>query len=365
MTSIEDRAATTIQSAFRGYSARKSLWNEAYESRLKFAGKPDWTCSICLEGIVQKQEESSQFVLSKLPQIIKTSCEVREADGLTRTHPHFYHLKCAKSFYDLGDALNCPDCRSVHELGKIFRSIFPPRPNTLSYEEVKAGISKGRLDPRASFSEPRFDPSIEVTPLAIAIFTKQQGYVRAIIESGIDINSPCDGMSRKPIEACIAANNPVAAQYFIDLNADLNTKSPDGDLPLHLAAMRNCTEITQFLVDAGADIDGKCGSGWTPLHASLFAKAKGATEILIKAGADTRFKIDGKFSPAYSYLHSARESTPEFEDYVKSALSKEIEEEERRATLSLLQIPATIAAIALTLYVNFLIFYATDELSTD
>ena len=85
---------------------------------------------------------------------------------------------------------------------------------------------------------------------------------------------------------------------LIDRGTDIDTKSKDGDTPLHLAISYGQTEIAFTLIDRGADIHAKTNGGLTPLHFAAFQGQIETATVLIDRGADVNDRVDAYKTPA-------------------------------------------------------------------
>lgn len=61
----------------------------------------------------------------------------------------------------------------------------------------------------------------------------------------------------------------------------VNTTTPEGCTPLHVAASTNAADIASLLLDAGADIDARTGEGYTALKVAMDSNAEGVVKVLI------------------------------------------------------------------------------------
>jgi Ankyrin repeats (3 copies) len=71
----------------------------------------------------------------------------------------------------------------------------------------------------------------------------------------------------------------------IDLGADVNATSRNGDTALHLAVNRGFDSVVQVLAKAGAHLDTKNARGVTPLAAATRLGHDATVELLQKLGA--------------------------------------------------------------------------------
>jgi hypothetical protein len=85
-------------------------------------------------------------------------------------------------------------------------------------------------------------------------------------------------------------NHRTVAKLLIAKGADLNSKTRQGETPLHGAASNGRKEIVELLLAKGADVNAKNEYGWTPLHWAAEYGRKEIVELLIDEGADVNAK---------------------------------------------------------------------------
>ena len=73
---------------------------------------------------------------------------------------------------------------------------------------------------------------------------------------------------------------------------DINTKSSDGDTPLHVFAWRGDVESAQVLIQAGADINAMGDMSETPLHIAVRKQNEPLVVLLLEAGAKTTIRSE-------------------------------------------------------------------------
>ncbi|XP_078700930.1 uncharacterized protein LOC144927407 [Branchiostoma floridae x Branchiostoma belcheri] len=141
-----------------------------------------------------------------------------------------------------------------------------------------------------------------VTPLILAVVTKNEELVRCLIQLGADVNSTNEagesplhfvftGATPNPSHA--TRKTPIAAKdrnatdtvfaALVENGADLNVSDRQGFTPLHVAAERGCLEEVQALVKAGADINVQTPvTGLTPLSLAKHANNAAVVNYLVQ-----------------------------------------------------------------------------------
>ena len=72
----------------------------------------------------------------------------------------------------------------------------------------------------------------------------------------------------------------------------VNSRSSEGDTPLHVMAWRKDIEGASILIAAGADINAIGDMDQTPLHVAIMQDDANMVELLIKAGAQTNLRSE-------------------------------------------------------------------------
>ena len=117
--------------------------------------------------------------------------------------------------------------------------------------------------------------------------------VRALLESGEDVNKRDPELGRTALYFAAHFDRPVTLKALIEAGADANAQDVDGGTPLFMAAYRNNVMIVMELIDAGADVNLGCRKhhypeleGTTPLHMAVQYGYEGCVVALIRGGAD-------------------------------------------------------------------------------
>jgi ankyrin repeat protein len=93
-----------------------------------------------------------------------------------------------------------------------------------------------------------------VTPLIVAVKTRNLPMVRYLLEHGADVDQG-DGRGITPLLYAISQHRIKIARLLLRYDADVNQPNDAGVTPLHQAAYRNDFAIVDLLLRAGADPD--------------------------------------------------------------------------------------------------------------
>src|SRR5919204_1849627 len=128
------------------------------------------------------------------------------------------------------------------------------------YERVKAMVS---AEPELIDARSRTGESAVLT----AVYYRQKDIVNLLVARGATLTL---------FEACAAGELDRVERLLSESSASVNTYSPDGWTPLHLAAFFGHQKIAELLIAYDADVTArsKNENGNTPLHAALAANQK-------------------------------------------------------------------------------------------
>ena len=115
-----------------------------------------------------------------------------------------------------------------------------------------------------------------------AVATNDAAALTKLLARGMDPNTVND-RGEAALLAAARDSGPEVVKALVKARAKLNVKSPFGDTPIMLAALRGNLPIVKLLREAGAEIN---QPGWTPL---LYASLNGhnaVVEYLLSTGAD-------------------------------------------------------------------------------
>jgi len=116
-----------------------------------------------------------------------------------------------------------------------------------------------------------------------------RGKVRGLQKTFVDGGDPDRFTERGTtlLHECIAHGHLKAAQFMVDLEADVNKCRPrDGVAPLHDAAREGDREAAVFLIRHGATVDARSLQGTTPLMRAATGGHTPVVRCLLALGAD-------------------------------------------------------------------------------
>ncbi|HKR22530.1 MAG TPA: ankyrin repeat domain-containing protein [Pyrinomonadaceae bacterium] len=104
------------------------------------------------------------------------------------------------------------------------------------------------------------------TPLGFAVFFGQPQVVKALLESGAEVNAASrESMKVTPLASAAAAKQTEIARMLIAHGANVNAVAASGHIPLHEASATGNVELVRLLIENGANVNAKTDDGKTPL----------------------------------------------------------------------------------------------------
>ncbi len=133
--------------------------------------------------------------------------------------------------------------------------------------------------------------------------------VKVLIDSGLEINEPCDSMGMTALHLAVRFDGSLElVRVLIAAGADVNLPDVNGWSVLHYAADCDHTEeLVKVLIAAGANVDLQEYDGMTSLH--LAAKSDTTEElvkVLIAVGANLNLTDDVGWSALHYAAHNGR-----------------------------------------------------------
>ncbi|OJW66760.1 MAG: hypothetical protein BGO68_00280 [Candidatus Amoebophilus sp. 36-38] len=114
---------------------------------------------------------------------------------------------------------------------------------------------------------------LEMCPAALheAITLDDHGIIQALLSRGVDVNASTS-YGFTPLHRAVLLRNVTLFKLLLtQADFNVNLKDNDGNTPLHLAAMRGCSDMFNVLLSCGAraNINDKNCNGSTVLHLSV------------------------------------------------------------------------------------------------
>ena len=166
----------------------------------------------------------------------------------------------------------------------IFTGCGPSAPKISIHEAVERGDVKtlkehlefGR-DINAKNDGSIFQlPSIQMTPLYLAIFKERVELAKLLISKGADVDAKCAGMNSLHMVA--SSGKIELVKFLIAAGANVNARNKEDATPLQLAAVNGIEEVCELLISDGADLKAVAVNGHTPLS---LATVQGNREVVI------------------------------------------------------------------------------------
>ena len=137
--------------------------------------------------------------------------------------------------------------------------------------------------------EDHVDKNIVHDPMYWMAFSGNSRAVRALLESGVDVNKVYGADEKTALHAAAINDHALTALDLIDAAADLNAQDGYGATPLYEAVKFGNTSVVMALTKSGADVN---FSPWPSfqciLEMAIGANHVGIAALLISHGADIR-----------------------------------------------------------------------------
>jgi ankyrin repeat protein len=111
--------------------------------------------------------------------------------------------------------------------------------------------------------------------------------VKALVEAGVDVNTPLQDLGGSLVAACRGGHCRVVS-YLLDHGADVHSRDSDWNTGLHLAASNGNLPLCQLLLDGSADVERMDIYGRTPLYLACGGKHAEVVQLLLACGTAVR-----------------------------------------------------------------------------
>jgi len=156
-------------------------------------------------------------------------------------------------------------------------------------------------------------PHIIAEPMYTAACYGNLPAVRALLESGEDLNKPLHN-GTTALHLCSSVDKPAKLKALIELGADINKQDIKGRTALSLASRFEQTLNVMELIKAGADVDLADFDGYTPLMYAVMYERQISTHVLLCYGAGADVDKANKHGVSALDLANAMLSESEQED---------------------------------------------------
>jgi ankyrin repeat protein len=136
-----------------------------------------------------------------------------------------------------------------------------------------------------------------VSAFALSKYSRQNEVAALLLENGLTLDI---------FDASMAGATDRVLELLGRDQALVNSYSPDGWTPLHLAAFFSQPKAVETLLERGADVHtrAKNGTNNQPLHAATAGRNVEVVRLLVARGADVNARQEG----GWTALHSAAQS---------------------------------------------------------
>jgi ankyrin repeat protein len=148
------------------------------------------------------------------------------------------------------------------------------------------------------------DPSLHaakddkgLSAFAAAKYSRQNDVASLLLEKGLELDI---------FDASMAGAHARVLELLAQNKDLVNSYSPDGWTPLHLAAFFGQPDVVESLLARGADVHARARNATNnlPLHAATAGRNLDVVRLLVRNGADVNARQEG----GWTALHSAAQS---------------------------------------------------------
>ncbi|XP_019854775.1 PREDICTED: ankyrin-1-like [Amphimedon queenslandica] len=175
------------------------------------------------------------------------------------------------------------------------QSNYGSTPLSISCYEGHQKIVKLLLDFNA-------DPNIQMiqfnglTPLMLACYHENHNIVKLLLQAGVYVDAQSDHNWGRITALHIASirNDTQLVRLLLNANADVNVQTTEGLTPMYIACVQGNKEMLQFFIEKKADPNLGDKYGKSPLYAAIERNSVEIVTALLDTGADPNI-AGGKF----------------------------------------------------------------------
>lgn len=155
-----------------------------------------------------------------------------------------------------------------------------------------------------------------VSPLFLAIQSRNQGMIVLLVESKANINRFAVDEETTPLSMALSTKDLTLIRYLVEQKADINAKSKSGMSPVVIASGLHHVDMVKYLIEQKANLTSAFLGQVTPLLPAISANNLPLVRMLVEAKADIHIKQPG----GKTLLHHAADVNNE--DIVKFLLEQ-------------------------------------------
>lgn len=123
------------------------------------------------------------------------------------------------------------------------------------------------------------------------------GKVKTLLSADPSLLQSVTPEGKSPLHMATGWGKTDIVSYLISVGADINALNNEGGKPIHVAASRNQPACAEILLKNGADIESaRVNGGSTPLAIAVFKENLEVTEFLLQKGASADALINNRAS---------------------------------------------------------------------
>ena len=178
------------------------------------------------------------------------------------------------------EGVRCMDAKIEAHLTKIGQDFIPSMHIAAGYGNLPA--VRALLESGEDVNKE--DPELRQTALHHAAYFDKPVTLKALIEAGADVNAQ-DSRGSTSLSFAAQEDNPMIVMELIKAGADVNLARPNGATPLHMAAQRGHEGCVVALIRDGADVHRRTNTGTTPIKLAIDNKHEKIAKLLTHLGA--------------------------------------------------------------------------------